>query len=114
MVVTVPILSTSARLAPNRSHGYAIDLETLINGLDQRKLLTSPARFSDHERNGCWYLARANGKLCVLSKAKFEEYGYTILKPDEMMARPEEIADDGDTPWCIGIDLRRNRLTMTD
>ncbi|HQA29525.1 MAG TPA: ABC transporter substrate-binding protein [Brevefilum fermentans] len=98
--------------------GYAIDLETLINP-DWIKENYSQAWQDLATMNGMvagiW--ARANGKSFVFyPKAKFEEYGYTIPETwDEMMALTQEIADDGDTPWCIGIESgAATGWTMTD
>ena len=53
---------------------------------------------------GIW--ARANGKSLVFyPKAEFDAAGYTVPETwDELMALTEQIAADGDTPWCIGIE----------
>ncbi|RJP52401.1 MAG: extracellular solute-binding protein [Anaerolineaceae bacterium] len=53
---------------------------------------------------GIW--ARANGKsLVFFPKAEFDAAGYTVPQTwDELMALTEQIASDGDTPWCIGIE----------
>ena len=53
---------------------------------------------------GVWQ--RFNGKSLVwYPKAKFEEAGYEIPQTwDELMALTQQIADDGDTAWCIGIE----------
>jgi alpha-glucoside transport system substrate-binding protein len=53
---------------------------------------------------GVW--GRANGKSFVwYNKVEFEKAGYTIPTTwDELMALTEQIAADGDTPWCIGIE----------
>jgi alpha-glucoside transport system substrate-binding protein len=64
---------------------------------------------------GVW--ARANGKSFVFyPKADFDAAGYTIPETwDEMMALTEQIASDGDTPWCIGIESgAATGWTMTD
>ncbi len=53
---------------------------------------------------GVW--ERVNGKSLVwYPKAEFEAAGYEIPETwDEMMALADEIAADGDTAWCIGIE----------
>jgi len=53
---------------------------------------------------GVWH--RFNGKSLVwYPKAAFDAAGYTIPTTwDEMMALTQQIADDGDTAWCIGIE----------
>jgi len=64
---------------------------------------------------GIW--ARANGKSFVFyPKKAFDAAGYVVPTTwDEMMALTQEIADDGDTPWCIGIESgAATGWTMTD
>jgi alpha-glucoside transport system substrate-binding protein len=53
---------------------------------------------------GVWH--RFNGKSLVwYPKAIFDEAGYTVPTTwDELMALTQQIADDGDTAWCIGIE----------
>jgi alpha-glucoside transport system substrate-binding protein len=53
---------------------------------------------------GVWQ--RFNGKSLVwYPKAAFDAAGYTVPTTwDEMMELSRLIADDGDTPWCIGIE----------
>jgi alpha-glucoside transport system substrate-binding protein len=53
---------------------------------------------------GIW--ARANGKSLVFyPKAEFDAAGYTVPETwEELMALTEQIASDGDTPWCVGIE----------
>ena len=53
---------------------------------------------------GVW--ERVNGKSLVwYPKDDFEAAGYEIPQTwDEMMALTQQIADDGDAPWCIGIE----------
>jgi alpha-glucoside transport system substrate-binding protein len=53
---------------------------------------------------GVW--ARYNGKSEVwYPKAEFDQAGYKVPTTwDEMMALTQQIADDGDTAWCIGIE----------
>jgi len=53
---------------------------------------------------GIW--TRANGKSLVwYPKAAFDAAGYKVPTTwDELMALTAQIASDGDTPWCIGIE----------
>jgi len=53
---------------------------------------------------GVW--ERVNGKSLVwYPKDDFEAAGYEIPETwDEMMDLTQQIADDGDAPWCIGIE----------
>jgi alpha-glucoside transport system substrate-binding protein len=53
---------------------------------------------------GIWN--RTNGKSLVwYNKKAFDAAGYTVPTTwDEMMTLTQQIADDGDTPWCIGIE----------
>ena len=53
---------------------------------------------------GVWH--RFNAKSLVwYPKKAFEAAGYQIPQTwDELMALTQQIADDGDTPWCIGIE----------
>jgi alpha-glucoside transport system substrate-binding protein len=53
---------------------------------------------------GVWH--RFNGKSLVwYPKAAFDAAGYGIPTTwDELMALTQQIADDGDTAWCIGIE----------
>ncbi len=53
---------------------------------------------------GIW--ARYNGKSQVwYPKAEFDKAGYKVPTTwDEMMTLTQQIADDGDTAWCIGIE----------
>jgi alpha-glucoside transport system substrate-binding protein len=53
---------------------------------------------------GVW--GRANGKSLVFyPKKAFDAAGYKVPETwDEMMALTDQIANDGDTPWCIGIE----------
>jgi len=102
--------------------GYAVDMETLIDpdwikknyseGLQNLATMKGP----DGEIvAGIW--ARANGKSFVFyPKAKFDEAGYTVPTTwEEMMTLTEQIASDGDTPWCIGIESgAATGWTMTD
>jgi len=53
---------------------------------------------------GVW--GRANGKSLVFyPKKAFDAAGYKVPQTwDEMMTLTDQIAKDGDTPWCIGIE----------
>ncbi len=53
---------------------------------------------------GIW--ARVNGKSLVwYPKAEFDKAGYKVPTTwDELMALTQQIADDGDAAWCIGIE----------
>lgn len=53
---------------------------------------------------GVW--ARFNGKSLVwYPKKAFDEAGYKVPATwDELQALMDQIASDGDTPWCIGIE----------
>jgi len=53
---------------------------------------------------GVW--ARVNGKSLVwYPKKEFDAAGYKVPETwDELMALTDQIASDGDTPWCIGIE----------
>jgi alpha-glucoside transport system substrate-binding protein len=53
---------------------------------------------------GVW--ARANGKSLVwYPKAEFDKAGYTVPATwDELLTLSDQIASDGDTPWCVGIE----------
>ena len=53
---------------------------------------------------GIW--GRVNGKSLVwYPKAEFDKAGYKIPTTwDELLALSDQIASDGDTPWCIGIE----------
>ena len=53
---------------------------------------------------GIW--ARFNGKSVVwYPKAEFDKAGYKVPTTwDELMALTDQIAADGDTPWCIGVE----------
>lgn len=102
--------------------GYALDMEELINpdwikenySEAWRDLGTFEGPDGPYVA-GIW--ARANGKSFVFyPKAKFDEAGYVVPTTwDEMMALTEQIAADGDTPWCIGIESgAATGWTMTD
>jgi len=58
----------------------------------------------DGQMSGVWY--RANVKSLVWYPVpEFEEAGYEIPKTwDEMIALSDQMVEDGNTPWCIGIE----------
>jgi alpha-glucoside transport system substrate-binding protein len=102
--------------------GYAIDMNTLINpdwiktnySQAWQDLATMTGPNGDIVA-GIW--ARANGKSFVFyPKKAFDEAGYTVPTTwDEMMQLTADIASDGDTPWCIGIESgAATGWTMTD
>ena len=98
-------------LATAVKKGQAVDLSTVINP-DWLKENYSNAWLSMGQMQGpdgeitagIW--ARANGKSAVwYPKAAFDAAGYTIPETwDELVALTEQIASDGDTPWCIGVE----------
>lgn len=53
---------------------------------------------------GVW--GRVNGKSAVwYPKKAFDEAGYKVPQTwDELMALTNQIKEDGDTPWCVGIE----------
>ena len=102
--------------------GYAIDMNTLIDpdwiktnytqAWQDLGTMTGP---DGDIVAGIW--ARANGKSFVFyPKKAFDEAGYVVPETwDEMMQLTEDIASDGDTPWCIGIESgAATGWTMTD
>jgi len=102
--------------------GYAIDMNTLINPEWIKKNYSDAwqdlARMTGPNGEivaGIW--ARANGKSFVFyPKKAFDAAGYKVPTTwDEMMALTQQIADDGDTAWCIGIESgAATGWTMTD
>ncbi|MCK9247087.1 MAG: ABC transporter substrate-binding protein [Anaerolineaceae bacterium] len=102
--------------------GYAIDMNNLIDpdwiktnytqAWQDLGTMTGP---DGDIVAGIW--ARANGKSFVFyPKKAFDEAGYVVPETwDEMMQLTEDIASDGDTPWCIGIESgAATGWTMTD
>ena len=104
------------------SKGYAIDMTTLINPdwiktnySDAWQELGTMEGPNGPIVAGIW--ARANGKSFVFyPKKAFDAAGYTVPTTwEEMMTLTEQIASDGDTPWCIGIESgAATGWTMTD
>jgi alpha-glucoside transport system substrate-binding protein len=93
------------------AQGKVIDL---TDKLDQAALLanysqswldmaTMPGQSGDIMA-GVW--ERVNGKSFVwYPKAAFDAAGYKVPTTwDELIALQNQIVDDGDTPWCIGIE----------
>lgn len=109
-------------LASFVAQGKVIDVRTVINpDWLEENYLDSWLQMGTMEgpdgpiMAGIW--ARANGKSFVFyPKAAFDAAGYTVPETwDEMMALTEQIAADGDTPWCIGIESgAATGWTMTD
>jgi alpha-glucoside transport system substrate-binding protein len=98
-------------LATSVKKGKVIDLNTVINpdwltqNYSNAWLNMAKIQGPDGEiMAGIW--ARANGKSSVwYPKAEFDAAGYKVPETwDELMALTQQIADDGDTPWCIGIE----------
>ena len=102
--------------------GYAIDMTKLINPdwikQNYSQAWQDLAKMTGPDGEivaGIW--ARANGKSFVFyPKKAFDAAGYVVPTTwDEMMALTQQIADDGDTPWCIGIESgAATGWTMTD
>jgi hypothetical protein len=76
--------------------------------MDQDQLQSGMARLGTMTaqwRHCCWYWDVPWQVLVVYPKKAFDEAGYTVPTHwDEMMQLTAEIASDGDTPWCIGIE----------
>jgi len=82
-----------------------LDIEDLKANYNQSWLDMATMEGPDGEiMAGVWQ--RVNGKSLVwYPKKAFDEAGYTIPETwDEMIQLTQEIADDGDTAWCIGIE----------
>jgi alpha-glucoside transport system substrate-binding protein len=102
--------------------GQAIDLNTVINPeWLKTNYSTAWQEMGTMEgpdgpiTAGIW--ARANGKSFVFyPKAEFDAAGYMVPETwEELMALTEEIAADGDSAWCIGIESgAATGWTMTD
>jgi alpha-glucoside transport system substrate-binding protein len=109
-------------LAVSAAKGQAIDLSDVINPewIEQNYSeawieLGTMAGPDGDILAGIW--ARGNGKSFVFyPKAQFDAAGYEVPETwDELMALTEQIASDGDTPWCIGIESgAATGWTMTD
>ena len=82
-----------------------IDNETLAETYNQSWLDMATMAGPDGDiMAGVW--GRVNGKSLVwYPKAAFDAAGYTVPETwDEMLALTQQIADDGDTAWCVGIE----------
>jgi alpha-glucoside transport system substrate-binding protein len=82
-----------------------MDRETLAENYNESWLDMAMMEGPDGEiMAGVW--ERVNGKSLVwYPKDDFEAAGYEIPETwDEMMDLTEQIASDGDAPWCIGIE----------
>ena len=110
-------------LAVAAKKGFVIDATTVINpdwiktnySQAWQNLAMLPDKDGKSMTAGIW--ARANGKSFVFyPKKAFDEAGYKVPTTwEEMMALTEQIASDGDTPWCIGIESgAATGWTMTD
>jgi len=110
-------------LAVAAKKGFVIDATTVINpdwiktnySQAWQNLAMLPDKDGKSMVAGIW--ARANGKSFVFyPKKAFDAAGYKVPTTwDEMMALTEQIANDGDTPWCIGIESgAATGWTMTD
>ncbi|HER34107.1 MAG TPA: carbohydrate ABC transporter substrate-binding protein, partial [Halothiobacillaceae bacterium] len=91
LVVDVSEFLDEAALQANYNQGW-LDMATMPGG-DGEEIMA-----------GVWH--RTAGKSFVwYPKAQFEAAGYeTPATWDELMALNQQIADDGDAPWCIGIE----------
>ncbi len=99
-------------LASFVKEGKVIDVSTF---LDEQKLqdnyiqswldmatMTGPN--GEDVMAGVWHRAAAKSMVWYPKKA-FDAAGYTVPTTwDEMLALTQQIADDGDTAWCIGIE----------
>jgi alpha-glucoside transport system substrate-binding protein len=94
------------------SQGHVVDPTTFIpaDWLAQQynqswlDMGTMPGPDGADQTAGVWH--RFNGKSLVwYPKDDFDAAGYTIPTTwDELLALTQQIADDGDTAWCIGIE----------
>lgn len=91
--------------------GYGIDLNTVIDQdwLKENYLQSWLDMGTMEGQNGTMMAgiwARVNAKSLVwYPKAQFDAAGYQVPETwDELMALTEEIAADGDTAWCIGVE----------
>jgi alpha-glucoside transport system substrate-binding protein len=91
--------------------GHVVDPTTFISAdwlaqqFNQSWLDMAQMEGPDGEQSaGVWH--RFNGKSLVwYPKDDFDAAGYTVPETwDELLALTQQIADDGDTAWCIGIE----------
>jgi alpha-glucoside transport system substrate-binding protein len=67
-------------------------------------LATMPGPDGEDIMAGVWHRASAKS-MVFYPKAQFDAAGYVVPETwDELMALTQQIADDGDTAWCIGIE----------
>ena len=67
-------------------------------------MATMPGEDGENIMAGVWQRASAKS-MVFYPKAQFDTAGYVIPETwDEMLALTQQIADDGDTAWCIGIE----------
>ena len=67
-------------------------------------MATMPGADGENIMAGVWQRASAKS-MVFYPKAQFDAAGYVIPETwDEMLALTQQIADDGDTAWCIGIE----------
>jgi alpha-glucoside transport system substrate-binding protein len=67
-------------------------------------LATMPGPDGEDIMAGVWHRASAKS-MVFYPKATFDAAGYVVPETwDEMIALTQQIADDGDTAWCIGIE----------
>jgi len=91
--------------------GYAVDLSTFMD-MDKLKANYNQSWLDMGTMEGpdgpilagIW--GRVNGKSLVwYPKAEFDKAGYTVPTTwDELLALTELIKEDGDTPWCVGVE----------
>ncbi|HNS39470.1 MAG TPA: extracellular solute-binding protein, partial [Promineifilum sp.] len=67
-------------------------------------MATMPDASGNDIMAGVWQRASAKS-MVFYPKAQFDAAGYEVPETwDELMALTQQIADDGDTAWCIGIE----------
>ncbi len=67
-------------------------------------MATMPGPDGNDIMAGVWHRAAVKS-MVFYPKAAFDAAGYEVPETwDEMMALTQQIADDGDTAWCIGIE----------
>jgi alpha-glucoside transport system substrate-binding protein len=109
-------------LAIAAAKGQAIDMETVINPAGSSRTTPKPGATSPPCKDRTVPSPLASGRAQTANrfvfypKAEFDAAGYTVPETwDELMALTEEIAADGDTPWCIGMESgAATGWTMTD
>jgi alpha-glucoside transport system substrate-binding protein len=92
--------------------GYVQDVSTFISEeqlasnynqswIDMSRM---PSKDGKDILSGVWHRA-GNKSLVFYNKAAFDAAGYQVPTTwDDMVALTQQIADDGDTAWCIGIE----------